>query len=86
MEWISVKDRLPEATIKENEYADYLISEEVLILYDNERFGFKMYAFGILEQKEKDGEKRFFSHQEGKYLLPTHWMPLPAPPEVANGK
>ncbi len=76
MEWISVKDRLPES------------DEEVLVY--NPRDGINLGEFDSEEVRgyyEKDGS--YFITNSGwdvqyewaPHENPTHWMPLPQPPK-----
>lgn len=58
MEWISVKDRLPEA-------------EQRVVIFDRGQFSVSyLTAWGHWAIEQQDVMKE-----------PTHWMPLPKPPE-----
>lgn len=76
-EWISVKDRLPEATIGVREKAP-VMSENVLCYWPG--------------AGENSYEIAYYDHEYRKWTLPTHafkwadcdptyWQPLPEPPE-----
>lgn len=72
MEWIKVKDRLPEEDVKNNDSWQKGKSIECLVRYSgNTWFGRYWYSaeFWIL-----DGIC-------GSKVKPTHWMPLPEPPK-----
>ena len=71
MEWISVKDRLPE--LYEVNGEDFKLSAPVLV-YDGEL------CVGFYEDDGEDDRKGFID-QYGSWLKGTHWMPLPEPPE-----
>jgi len=61
MEWISVKDRLPE------------IDTEVLVVQGDS------FAIGDVYISNLNNKKLMWSVN---YMMqPTHWMPLPKPPE-----
>lgn len=60
MNWISVKDRLPNF-------------EQTVLAYSGEELGI---GFAYL-----DGDGKWY----GDCGDVTHWMPLPAPPEVEDG-
>lgn len=67
MEWISVKDRLPD-----NKYGSYLCcknSEWIEVCYIDFDWSIEIPIFEYW-RKESDDEA----------VYPTHWMPLPAPP------
>jgi len=77
MKWISVKDRLPE--------------NEVDVLVFNPKDGISIGEFDLERVHgyyKKDGT--YFITSSGweteyswaPYMCPTHWMPLPQPPEV----
>lgn len=68
MGWISVKDRLPEEGYRILVYGDF--DDE----YGNERIGvYLMSGYWSLN------EGVYYKIPRGKN--PTHWMPLPEPPE-----
>ena len=73
MEWISVKDRLPE------------IDHEVLIIYtigkdDNE---FNVYETARVDNVTEYSNGKVADWRRDGYssVKPTHWMPLPEPPK-----
>lgn len=71
MEWISVKDRLPEL---KNKYEGYEESDDVLV------FGLDMKCsigrYGICDEKIP-----FWTRDDGGLDGIIYWMPLPVPPE-----
>lgn len=79
MEWISVKDRLPEMNIEEG---DFKTSEQVLGLFNNkesywvESLTYKIFCDDDTPYWYYDYDAEFC---ETKNL--THWMPLPEPPK-----
>ena len=68
MEWISVKDRLPETDCKVLAYSGF----------DHGDGDLGMMFMGVLDYYAYD-EKPHFQHA-GTGLIATHWMPLPEPP------
>lgn len=80
MEWISVKDRLPE--LKLTSYPDCLESEYVLC-YNIPACGHmaapQIYIFFLY--KYKDEEPNWMHIGENYPGIITHWMPLPEPPK-----
>lgn len=74
MEWISVKDRLPE--FKSNKLSD---SVKCLVVANSE----KPYTT-IMDYRRIEGLGTYWA--DGDFLMPlsweiTHWMPLPEPPK-----
>ena len=67
MEWISVKDRLPEFPIDRRGY-----------LCRIDLHGFYLYM--VLNYALYDKNPHF--HHENEIFRVTHWMPLPEPPEA----
>lgn len=65
MEWISVKDRLPEVYAK------------VLCYFPNKRYGSQI-AVSYFESNAIESGMCADAFKHGK---PTHWMPLPEPPK-----
>lgn len=65
MQWISVKDRLPEN------------GKPVLIFKENLNFEINRYNNGDWEFFNKEIDDWNFSHIDD---LPIYWMPLPEPP------
>ena len=75
MEWISVKDRLPEQKKEHN----YFISNPVLVFCDDGTIEKALYQKG-------DGFKNWAiifgeDYLQLEYNEVTHWMPLPKPPK-----
>lgn len=74
MEWISVKDRLPE--IKDHHVSDtvlvYCAEQEAMAFTELEETFFGGFVFGV----ERDDPRGVYEPMEV-----THWMPLPEPPE-----
>ena len=68
MEWISVDERLPD------DYGD------VLCWYVDAATGEGHCGFGCCEPDPQTGEREW--DIAGVFDQPTHWMPLPEPPEV----
>ena len=66
MNWISVKDRLPE-------------NEQTVLAYYNFGGKCKIRFYGTLTYYAFDPEPHW--QHEGTGLKVTHWMPLPEPPE-----
>lgn len=71
MNWISVKDRLPE-------------DEEAVLVYYRFDDESKMSFYGILTYYVYDPYPHWQHESTG--LKVTHWMPLPEPPEEGNLK
>lgn len=69
MNWISVKDRLPE-------------DEEAVLVYYRFDDESKMSFYGILTYYVDEPYPHW--QHEGIGLKITHWMPLPEPPEAKN--
>ena len=69
MEWISVKDRLPEFsnTVRFLAYGVDKDTEDA-----QEEIQFCMYR--------KFNDEPYFEYGYNNVFVPTHWMPLPAPP------
>ena len=65
MEWISIKDRLPE------------LGEHVLVFCNI--YGIFIASYEDIGAGKKWGNWRDFNGNLG-ILPPTHWMPLPTPP------
>ena len=88
MNWISIKEKLPEMTVIRDEATETEIvaSEPVLVSIDSESVKFGRF--------EVDGERVYFLNApiiyspfgEYEYELDeiSHWMPLPAPAELSN--
>ena len=74
-QWISVKDRLPEA-VEEDVNGKIAFSELVLVylVYDN---GFTF----ITVDKCNTDKKRWLHEIPGEGCKVTHWQPLPKPPK-----
>lgn len=74
-QWISVKDRLPEA-VEEDVNGKIAFSELVLVylVYDN---GFTF----ITVDKCNTDKKRWLHEIPGEGCKVTHWQPLPEPPK-----
>lgn len=66
MNWISIKDKLPD---------DDLLFSQDIIIFDALR---GVQAAGVMEEREG---KLLFKGCMQKYDEVTHWMPLPKPPE-----
>lgn len=67
MEWISVKDRLPELVNSDNHPTEPMLESELCLVYGD----------GIYNLT------RFYKIGDGKtvcFQKATHWMPLPKPP------
>lgn len=71
MEWISVKDRLPE--IK-----NHHVSDGVIVYFEDGGYGFSELVENCFGQTWFDCERSPSGDTEFRV---THWMPLPAPPE-----
>lgn len=71
MEWISVKDRLP------NFREDSFSSDDVLVIYDTGKMAVRRYFFYDFFWEIIDGDH--------EYDEITHWMPLPQPPKDEHG-
>lgn len=82
IEWISIKDRLPE-------HEQHVLSINnrkvccVVIFIDNKRMSIKLEARGIkIPEGQKTGSAFCSQEIKGNVLNNvTHWMPLPIPPE-----
>ena len=75
--WISVEDRLPE------EVGEYLC-------YNNELMFVSTFSLWSIYRRKERGffsiYGRSISQERRKATFrPTHWMPLPEPPEITNG-
>lgn len=81
MEWISVKDKLPELT---NEFYDRKCSDDLLIAFHNDLNDEPDITIGYCREDKTtiDGILWFdFIQNDGVYGDVTHWMPLPEPPK-----
>ncbi len=67
MEWISVKDRLPETF------------DNVLVALNDETILMATSINDVWRLFWLDGYKTFY-HNDGRQV--THWMPLPSPPSI----
>jgi hypothetical protein len=67
--WISVKDMLPNKEFM-----------ECLVFYDNAHYEDIHYSEEGILLAEYEG-RGFFRENGGKIIQPSHWMPLPKPPE-----
>lgn len=74
-QWISAKDRMPEAaeTVNKDSQDEFSLSNSVLA------FGNNGFAIAMVE---RDENHEIFVDMDGNYISEvTHWMPLPDPPE-----
>lgn len=78
-EWISVEDRLPEATV--HDYNDSW-TEDVLVT-DGKRIGIG--HVGYTREDKVETSRWSAVHEEVKdFSIVTHWMPLPELPKDQN--
>jgi len=74
MEWISVKDRLPEP-------------ETEVLIYEPEFIQVSLYSFtGPYGRKQKIPVFNDNDDEQPSTFFPTHWMPLPSPPSLTDNK
>ena len=73
MDWISVKDRLPEID------KEHHCSKDVIVLFNDGGMGFSALEENIFGQTWFECE-RMMPDGESYYTV-THWMPLPEPPK-----
>lgn len=86
MEWIDVKERLPEATV---DGAGAKSSDTMLIaadMYDELGYDYSYISFGYWFEEEGkvvwyDTNEGYKSNDDGRHIEVTHWMPLPPLPE-----
>lgn len=77
-QWISVKDRMPEAAeiVNKDSQDEFSLSNSVLT------FGNNGFAIAMVE---RDENHEIFVDMDGNYISEvTKWMPLPEPPEVGK--
>jgi hypothetical protein len=80
MEWISVEEKFPE--LKEcPKYPEVQESEWVIAWYERGDKDFPPPPWPLFLYKLKDDKIRWGSHEGDTPPTPTHWMPLPEPPE-----
>lgn len=72
MEWIDVKDRLPEID------SDYKSSPDCLVCGRSDYTGDIITTLGWLRENML---WEFIYEEKGNKVNVTHWMPLPKPPE-----
>ena len=84
MEWISVKDRLPE--IPEGQYGITVLVTTFDSIYEEINLGRGQSVTTMGFNKEYGAFGEFLDLPKGPYWMPpgdpvTHWMPMPEPPE-----
>ena len=74
IEWISVKDRLPEATCV-NSHGEMVYSDAVIVfmVFEDD------YAYVTVDRC--DVTTKHWFHEGYDVCRVTHWMPLPEPPD-----
>jgi|LakMenE18May11ns_1017448.scaffolds.fasta_scaffold9739400_3 hypothetical protein len=65
--WIPVSERLPDD------------EAEALIAFEDRSIGV---AYAVFHHVEEDGSQKWTDGNGFELKQPTHWMPLPEPPEV----
>lgn len=91
MEWISVKDRLPEDGEKvvvwqENKVDKECSRHHCAFYYIDEKFNFFMVYPAVFKSHYKSTESFKGYDLEGDKCIITHWMPLPSPPKEGEEK
>lgn len=90
-EWISVEDRLPPRSYIESEEEGVPYEAHMVLLLIPNRDGYDMIC-GVYEEEDLSPFPNiprwmgyFVSIEDGTWeevSKPTHWMPLPKPPEI----
>lgn len=91
MEWISVKDRLPEISYFESDNESVPYESHPVLVFSSEKPGIMCVAYLCQEQDEKKWSFGDFSWEsyipgdggniaEIDFEVFSYWMPLPSPP------